>query len=182
MRFVETAIDGVLVVEVEPRADERGSFGRLFCTDELAAHGIDFSIAQMNVSANHQAGTVRGLHYQRPPDGEIKLFRCTRGRTFHVGVDVREGSPTYLQWVGVELAAGSGRSVLFPELFATGYQALTPDAEVTYAVTAPYAPESEAGLRFDDPALAIEWPIEPNAVSDKDRCWPLVGRPQETPA
>ncbi len=174
MRFVSTKIEGVLVIEPETRGDERGAFYRAFCERELSKHGVEFSITQMNVSTNRQAGTIRGLHYQRPPASEAKLFRCTRGRTFHVAVDLREDSESYLDWVGVELSAESGRQMLMPHGCAAGYQALADDAEVAYASDTAYSPEHEGGLRFDDPRLEIEWPLEATAVSDKDQSWPLV--------
>ena len=120
MRFIETRLEGVLVVEPDLRGDERGVFYRSFCTEELADAGVDFSVTQMNVSTSRRAGTIRGLHFQHPPAAEAKLFRCTRGRTFNVAVDVRPGSETYLHWVGVELSQGSGRQLLLPRGCAAG--------------------------------------------------------------
>jgi dTDP-4-dehydrorhamnose 3,5-epimerase len=179
LRFVETRIDGLVVVEPETREDGRGSFYRAYCTRELSDFGVEFSICQMNVSTNRRAGTIRGLHFQRPPASEAKLFRCTRGRTFHVAVDLRPDSPTYRDWLGIELSAESGRQVLMPHGCAAGYQALVDEAEVSYAADAPYSPEHEGGLRFDDPALGIEWPLEATSVSDKDKSWPLLAMPAE---
>lgn len=119
-------------------------------------------------------GTVRGLHFQRPPHAEAKLVRCVAGAIFDVIVDLRDGSPTRLAWEGFELSAGNGRMVLVPEGFAHGFQTLTDDAEVTYHVTHPYTPEAEGGLRYDDPALGIAWPLPVSMISEKDRAWPLV--------
>lgn len=174
MRFVATEIPGAFVVELEPLEDERGMFARAFCAEECAAHGVAFDAAQANMAVNVLAGTVRGLHRQDERAPEAKFFRCIRGRTYHVAVDLRPDSPAYLRHVGVELSAESRRAFLVPPLCAAGYQALTPGAEILYLASAPYAPEAEDGVRHDDPALGIEWPLEPVAVSAKDRGWPLL--------
>jgi dTDP-4-dehydrorhamnose 3,5-epimerase len=173
--FTETAIAGVYVVELEPRRDDRGFFARAFCADEFAAHGLETHWVQANVGHSERAGTIRGLHYQVPPHAEAKLVRCTAGAVFDVAVDLREGSPTYLQWYGTELSAGNGRMLYLPKGVAHGYQSLTDDAEAYYLVTAAYAPAAERGLRWDDPDLDIAWPLfDAPILSDKDAGWPLL--------
>lgn len=174
MTFEETAIPGVFVVELESHADERGFFARAFCRDEFSAHGLVGDVVQANLSGNVSAGTTRGLHYQAGTHPEAKFFRCIRGETFNVAVDARPGSPTFARWVGAHLSAENHRALYIPPVCAAGYQALTDGAEVLYTVSSAYAPAAERGLRHDDPALAIDWPLEPTVVSDKDRAWPLL--------
>ncbi len=175
MRFVETKLAGAYVIEPEPRSDVRGFFARIFCVDEFARHGLSTSIVQANVSYNHLRGTLRGLHFQAEPAAETKLVRCTSGAIYDVIVDLRPESPTYLQHVGVELTAADGRALYVPRRFAHGYQCLTDGAEVLYMVDAFYAPGLEQGLRWDDPALGISWPLPATALSEKDQAWPLCG-------
>lgn len=174
MIFSETKLRGAFLIDPEVREDERGFFARTFCQREFEAHGLKPGVAQCNLSFNQQAGTLRGLHYQAPPVAETKLVRCTRGAVLDVIVDLREGSPTYLQHVAVELSEDNRRALYVPELFAHGYQALTDGAEVTYQVGEFYTPGYERGLRFDDPRLAIPWPLPVTVMSDKDRAWPLL--------
>lgn len=172
MRISPTAIDGVVVVELDKIGDDRGFFARAWDAQEMAAAGVETTIAQMNVSRTALAGTVRGLHLQREPHAEDKLIRCTRGALWDVAVDLRAGSPTRGHHVGVELDADSHRALFVPKGCAHGFQTLTDDTEVFYLVSARYAPDHEAGVRFDDPALAIAWPLPVTVVSDKDRSWP----------
>lgn len=173
MKFTELGVAGAYRVELEPMSDERGFFARAWCASELADHGLVGEIAQMNLSTNHARGTVRGLHVQGPPHGEAKFFRCIAGSTFHVIVDVRPDSPTSGRWTGVELSAERFDAVYVPPYCAKGYQALTDGAAVIYGVSSPYTPGAETGLRWDDPAFGIEWPITDGViVSDKDRSWP----------
>jgi dTDP-4-dehydrorhamnose 3,5-epimerase len=174
MRFTETALKGACIVDIERRADRRGFFARTFCAQEFAAHGLRPVVAQCNVSFNHSRGTLRGLHYQVPPATEAKLVRCTRGAIYDVIVDLRPQSPTYLHHLGVELRATEYTALYVPELFAHGYQALTDGAEVVYQVSEFYAPDRERGLRFDDPALGIRWPLPVSEISEKDASWPPV--------
>jgi dTDP-4-dehydrorhamnose 3,5-epimerase len=174
VRFAETDLAGVVLVDLEPHEDERGFFARAFCADEFAAHGLSGQVAQANTSFNHRRGTVRGLHWQAEGAEEAKFFRCIRGATWHVVVDVRPESPTRLRHSGVELSAESRRGLYVPPLCATGYQTLTDGAEVLYLVSARYSPAHERGLRYDDPALGIEWPLPVSVVSEKDRGWPLL--------
>ncbi|HEY6531131.1 MAG TPA: dTDP-4-dehydrorhamnose 3,5-epimerase [Acidimicrobiales bacterium] len=172
MKFLPTPIDGLTIVEVEKRGDERGWFGRVFCTDEFAEAGLEPTFVQVNVSRTALAGTVRGFHYQLPPSVEDKYLRCTRGALFDVGLDLRKGSVTFGQSFGVELTDDNGLGLLLPRGVAHGFQTLVDDAEATYLVSTRYAPNLERGVRHDDPALDIEWPLPVTVVSDKDQSWP----------
>lgn len=172
MRFIETDITGAFILELEERADDRGFFARTFCGKEFTDHGLKPTVAQCNLSFNHKAGTMRGMHYQVPPAAETKLVRCTRGAIYDVIVDLRPGSPTYLKHVGVELTADNRRALYVPELFAHGYLALTDGAEVAYQVGEMYTPGCERGIRYDDPALGIQWPAAVTVLSSKDAAWP----------
>lgn len=174
MIFQPTAIEGVVVVAPELRRDDRGFFARTFCAREFAEAGLSPSVVQANVSYNVHAGTLRGLHFQRPPAAEAKLVRCTRGRIYDVAVDVRPASPTYLRHVGVVLDAESRVALYVPDGCAHGYLTLEDGCEVVYQVSQAYAPDLEDGLRWNDPALAIAWPEEVRIVSPKDANWPLL--------
>jgi dTDP-4-dehydrorhamnose 3,5-epimerase len=174
MQFTETAVPGAFVVDLEPRADERGFFARAFCTTEFAEHGIPMTVVQSNVSVTRQSGTVRGLHLQTAPALEAKLVRCTRGAIFDVAADVRPDSPTYGTWVGVELTEDNGTSLYVPEGCAHGFQTLTDNAAILYDASAPYTPGATAGIRYDDPVLNVNWPLPVTVISDQDRGWPLL--------
>lgn len=172
MRFAATAIAGVVVVDIEPRTDERGSFARLHCPEAFAAAGHPFAPVQTSLSRNPTAGTLRGLHYQPPPHAEVKLVRCVRGRIFDVAVDLRPDSPTHRQWAAVELSAETGRALLVPEGVAHGFLTLEPDSDVIYQISPAYQPGHEAGVRWDDPAFAIAWPSAPALISPRDAGYP----------
>jgi dTDP-4-dehydrorhamnose 3,5-epimerase len=172
MKFTETPLKGAFVVELEERRDERGLFARSFCAREFAEHGLKPAVAQCNLSYNHKAGTMRGMHYQTPPAAEAKLVRCTRGRIYDAIIDLRPDSETYLQHFGIELSEDNRTALYVPELFAHGYQALTDGAEVFYQVSEFYTPGQERGLRYDDPAFGIRWPMPVTVISEKDRSWP----------
>ena len=174
MIFTETRLPGAFIVDLEPRGDDRGFFARAFCQREFEAHGLKPLIAQANISFNRRKGTVRGLHFQFPPAAETKFVRCSRGAIVDVIVDLRPESPTYLQHVAVELTAENRRGLYVPERFAHGYQVLEDDTETTYQVGEFYTPAAESGLRFSDPRLGIQWPLEPTDMSDKDRVWKLL--------
>ena len=174
MRYTTTAVDGAIIIDLDPFTDDRGLFARTFDAEEFAAHGIDVGVAQCNLSYNHQAGTLRGLHRQVPPHAEGKLVRCTAGAIVDVAVDVRPESPTYGQHVMVELTAENRRALFIPAYVAHGYQTLVDGTEVTYQVSGPYVPGGEEGYRYDDPAFGISWPHEVTLISDKDASWPLV--------
>lgn len=172
MRFSATPIAGVVVVDLEPRTDERGAFARLHCPEEFAAAGHPFVPAQTSLSRNPTAGTLRGLHHQPAPHAETKLVRCVRGRIFDVAVDLRPASPTHRQWTAAELSAETGRALLVPEGVAHGFLTLEPDSDVIYQIAPAYAPGHEAGVRWDDPAFAIAWPRPPALISPRDAGYP----------
>jgi dTDP-4-dehydrorhamnose 3,5-epimerase len=174
VRFKPTGLAGAYLIHLEPRVDERGLFARAFCAQEFGAQGLETSYVQSNISTNARAGTVRGLHFQRAPQAEVKLVRCVKGAIYDVVVDMRAGSPTYLRWFGAELSDTNGVAMYVPKGFAHGYQALSDDASVFYMVSAFYTPQAEGGLCFDDPRLAITWPQAVSDVSDKDARWPLL--------
>lgn len=174
MKFHPTPLAGLWEIETAPRGDERGQLTRLFCRDELAAIRPGLQFVQVNLSATTHRGTVRGMHFQRGPALEAKLIRCLRGRVFDVAVDLRAGSPTFGRWHAVELAEDNDRQVFIPEGFAHGFQALTDGVELLYQHTAAYAPDFEGGVRHDDPALAIAWPLPVSVVSARDRAHPLI--------
>lgn len=173
MIFEETRLPGAFVVDLERREDPRGFFARTWCANEFADHGLTNEVVQANVSFNPRQGTLRGMHFQRAPHGETKLVRCTRGAIYDVVIDLRPDSETYKEWLGVELTADNRRALFVPEGFAHGYQTLAPDSEVFYQVSEYYTPGAEGGVRWNDPAFAIEWPQPDNAfLSEKDRDWP----------
>jgi dTDP-4-dehydrorhamnose 3,5-epimerase len=173
MIFKETKLKGAFIIETEPITDNRGFFARAWCQKEFSAHGLLTSFVQANITFSPQKGTIRGLHYQIAPHEEVKLVRCTRGATYDVIIDLRPESRTYKQWLGTELTANNGKMIYIPGGFAHGYQILTKDSEVFYQVGQFYAPDYECGIRWDDPAFAINWPItSPLILSAKDKQWP----------
>jgi dTDP-4-dehydrorhamnose 3,5-epimerase len=169
MTFDETQIPGAWLLGLEPRGDERGFFARLFCAEEFAEHGLATSFVQVNNSLSVERGTLRGMHYQLPPAAEVKLVRCVRGSLLDVVLDLRPESPAFKSWFGAELSAENRLMMYVPEGCAHGLLTLEPDTEAVYFVTAPYSPEHERGIRWNDPEFGIEWPFEPNVLSDKDR-------------
>lgn len=175
MIFAETRLAGAYTLDLERHDDERGFFARTWDGDELAARGLDARVAQASIAYNHVSGTLRGLHFQAPPHAETKLVRCTRGAIWDVIVDIRRGSATFLEWIGVELSAENRRTLYVPEEFAHGYQTLADGTEVSYQMSTPYFPEAARGLRWDDPRLAIDWPhAEARVISERDLAWPDV--------
>lgn len=176
MKISETAVSGVMIVDLEPHPDERGLFARTFDADEFSRHGMESFVAQCNVSFNHVAGTVRGMHRQVPPYAEAKLVRCTAGAIVDVAVDVRPGSTTFGRHVMVELSATNRRSLYLPPYVAHGYQTLMDSTEVSYQVSGPYVPGGEQGFRHDDPAFGLAWPLPVSLISAKDTAWPLFDR------
>jgi dTDP-4-dehydrorhamnose 3,5-epimerase len=174
VRFTETKLRGAFIIDVEPREDNRGFFTRAFCQREFEDHGLNPVIAQANVGFNNVRGTMRGMHFQFPPAAETKYVRCTRGAVLDIIVDLRPESPTYLEHVEVELSADNHRGIYVPERFAHGYQALEDKSETSYQVGEFYTPGCEGGLRYDDPALGLSWPLPVTEISDKDRSWPLL--------
>jgi dTDP-4-dehydrorhamnose 3,5-epimerase len=175
MVFRATNVDGAFVIELERQEDERGYFARAFDKQELARRGLVHEFVQGNVAFNRRRGTLRGLHYQLEPHAEVKLVRCTRGAAFDVALDLRPASPTAGQWTAVELAAESGSMLYIPAGCAHGYETLVDETELFYLTSAAYAPESERGVRWDDPSYRIDWPdLDPKTISLKDRSWPTV--------
>lgn len=171
MIFQETKLKGACVIDIQRIEDERGFFARSWCKKEFAAERLVNRVVQTNISYNKKKGTLRGMHYQRAPYEEAKLVRCTAGAIFDVIVDLRLESPTYKQWIGVELTSKNHRMLYVPENFAHGFQTLEDNTEVTYHVSQFYTPDAEKGLRYNDPAIAIEWPLEVEAISTKDGSW-----------
>jgi dTDP-4-dehydrorhamnose 3,5-epimerase len=176
MRFTKTNLVGVCVIDPNPHKDERGWFMRVWCAREFAEHGLDFIPVQANMGFSINKGTVRGMHFQKAPASEAKLVRCTRGAIYDVALDIKLGSPTYGKWYGAELTAENGRMLYVPEHCAHGYQTLKEHTEIYYLTSGYYTPKLASGVRFDDPAFGIQWPIPATAVSEQDRNWPLAER------
>lgn len=172
MIFNETPLSGAYTIELEKRGDDRGFFARFFCRDEFAAEGLETNFVQINNSLTAKKGTLRGMHYQLPPAAEVKVVRCVQGALWDVILDLRAGSPTFGKWFGAELSAENRTMMYVPRGFAHAFVTLTDDAEALYLVSEFYAPDQERGVRFNDPAHGIEWPIEPTEISEKDRNWP----------
>jgi dTDP-4-dehydrorhamnose 3,5-epimerase len=172
VRFEETPLAGVWVIELDKLVDERGWFARTFDADQFRARGIEPAVVQSNASFNAHAGTLRGMHYQRSPHEEPKLVRCVRGAVFDVVVDLRPDSATLCDWFGVELNEDEGRMLYIPGGLAHGFQTLADDTELSYQMGAPYVPDAAAGVRWDDPAFGIEWPPAERIIADRDRRWP----------
>jgi dTDP-4-dehydrorhamnose 3,5-epimerase len=170
--FQETRFQGALIISLELREDQRGFFARSWCRDEFLEAGVDIDVVQGNVSFSKTRGTLRGMHFQRPPYQEAKLIRCARGAIYDAIVDLRPDSPTFGQWLGVELTQSNYRMLLVPEGFAHGFETLEDDTEVTYLVSQVYTPGSEGGLRYNDPSIGIQWPLDPQVISEKDLAWP----------
>jgi len=175
LQFLKTDVDGARVIDPSPHSDARGRFMRAWCLREFADAGIPFVPVQANMGYSVQQGTVRGMHFQEAPALEAKLVRCTRGAMFDVVLDLRPESPTFRRWYGVELTPENGRMLYLPESCAHGYQTLVDDTEMYYMASAVYTPASARGVRFDDPAFGIRWPLPATMISDQDRAWPLVG-------
>ena len=175
MNITTTPLSGVAVIDLERKEDDRGFFARTFCREEFAAAGLEPLVEQCNLSFNHRAGTLRGMHYQAEPHGEAKLVRCTRGAIYDVIVDLRPESEAFRRWFGIELRAGGTQSLFVPAGFAHGFQTLTDDVEVSYQMSYHYVPEAARGVRWDDPAFAIEWPEPPpggRVISERDATYP----------
>ncbi len=171
MIFTETKLMGAFVIDLQRIEDSRGFFARSWSDEEFTKYGLSTRIRQANVSFNRIKGTLRGMHRQVEPFAEVKLVRCTRGAICDVVIDLRQDSPTYMQWTSVELTAKNHRMLYVPENFAHGFQTLEVNSEITYQVSEVYAPDAELGIRFDDPAFGIKWPLAVEVISDKDRTW-----------
>ncbi len=176
MNFSEQRIPGVFLIEPARLADERGFFARTYCVEAFVDAGVPFPIVQGSVGFNERRGTLRGMHFQTAPHEEAKLVRCTAGAIYDVALDLRDDSPTRWQWVAAELSAAARNALYLPEGVAHGYVTLEDATEVEYLISTPYAAAAASGVRWDDPAFAIEWPIEPVVISDRDREFPLQER------
>ena len=174
MKLELTPIKDLFILHRLVRRDERGFFTRLFGTDEIAAAGRPTKATHVNTSTSIEVGTLRGIHFQYPPHAEAKIVACTTGAVWDVGIDLRPGSPTRFQWFGTILTPDNGLSMVIPEGFGHAFITMEPNSTVVYVVSAIYAPHNESGVRFDDPRVAIQWPINPNVVSEKDRAWGLL--------
>ena len=174
MIFKETPLASAYIIDLEPFQDERGLFARTYCKNEFAEIGHKKEFVQFNHSETSTKGSIRGVHYQKPPYAETKLIRCIKGKVFDILVDIRKGSPTFLQWYGVELSAENKRMIYIPEGFAHGFQTLEPDTHLIYHHTAFYTPGFEGGLKFDDPRIGIDWPLAPTVLSEKDQKYSLI--------
>jgi len=176
MIFTATPLPGAYVIELEKKGDERGFFARAFCENEFQQHNLISHFCQVNNSLSPHKGTLRGLHYQLSPKAETKLVRCIRGALYDVILDLREGSPTFGKSFGAELSAENRRMMYVPKGFAHGFITLADDTEAFYFVDEFYAPESERGVRYDDPTFKLQWPAAPTVISDKDKTHPNFDR------
>ncbi len=172
MIFKETRLKGAFVIEIEKFEDKRGFFAHAFSRDAFESNGLTSHVVNTNISFNRKRGTLRGMHYQVAPYEETKLIRCTRGAIYDVIIDLRRDSPSYRNWVEVELTADNYRLLYVPERFAHGFQTLDDNTEVTYQVSQVYSPESARGMRYDDPGFKITWPLKVEVISDQDAQWP----------
>ena len=176
--FVETEIPGAFLIEPERLEDERGFFARMWCEREFKAHGLNPRLAQCNLSFNRTRGTLRGIHYQDSPYAETKIVRCTMGAIYDVIVDLRPESPTFKRWFAVELTAENRCMLYIPEGLAHGFQTLVDNTEVFYQMSEFFHPECARGVRWNDPAFGIHWPLSVSVIADKDNAYPLWGTPQ----
>jgi len=179
MIFKETKLKGAYIIELEPMADERGFFARSYCQEEFEAHGLNTRIVQCNVSYNKKKGTLRGMHYQTAPYEEVKLINCPRGVIYDVIIDLRPYSPTYSQWFAVELSSENNNMIYIPKGLVHGFQTLEDDTVVNYQMSEFYHAECARGLRWNDPAFVIEWPLPNPILSDKDQSYLDFGKGKE---
>lgn len=168
MNFTATLLDGVYIIDLRPVTDDRGWFARTYCKNEFAAIGHSKEWVQLNHSFTAQKGTIRGMHYQLPPFSEIKLVRCIAGSVMDIVIDLRKGSKTFLDWMGIELSADNKKMIYIPEGFAHGFQTLTDNCELIYHHSVFYTPGSEGGIRYNDPRVNIQWPLPVSAISERD--------------
>ena len=172
MRFEETKLCGAWLIEAEPAHDERGFFARTFCAREYGERGLTTQFVQNSTSHSNARGTLRGMHFQRAPHAEVKVVSCLKGALWDVIIDLRPESPTYRRWQGFELSAANQRQLYIPAGFAHGFQTLCDDTRAGYLISAFYVPQAAAGVRYDDPAFGIDWPLPASVISEKDRSWP----------
>jgi dTDP-4-dehydrorhamnose 3,5-epimerase len=174
VKYTPTAVDGVMIIDIEPHRDDRGFFSLSFCANEFAEYGLNANVAQTNLSYNYARGTLRGMHRQVPPHADAKLVRCTRGAIVDVAVDLRPESSTYGQHVMVQLSADNRRALFLPPYVAHGFQTLADNTEVLYQVSGLCQPDEEQGFRWDDPEFGIKWPLPVSVISEQDANWPLL--------
>ena len=174
MQFTPSRIPGAWVIDIAPIHDHRGFFAMTWLPEEFSKRGLDPALAQCNLAFNHKRGTLRGMHFQKAPHSQAKIVRATRGALLDVIIDLRPASSTYRQWDAIELTADSRRMLYMPEGIAHGYLTLTDDVEAYYHASTPWVPQSESGVRWNDPAFGITWPFAPVVISEKDRNWPLL--------
>ncbi len=172
MQFLPTNFEGAMLLEIEPARDGRGFFARTFCEREFAQHGLETRFVQHSVSRTSVKSSMRGMHFQKGAASEVKVVSCRRGSIFDVIIDLRPNSPTHGQWQGFELSADAHNSLYIPKGFAHGFQTLTDDTEVAYLISEFYAPEAAGGVRYNDKAFAISWPLQVTSISEKDLGWP----------
>jgi dTDP-4-dehydrorhamnose 3,5-epimerase len=174
MKFIKTKLEGAYIIEIEKMTDERGFFARSWCEKDFAEHGLNSKLVQCNISFNQKKSTFRGMHYQAKPYEEAKLVRCTQGAIYDVIIDIRPDSPTFKQWLGIELTAVNRQMLYIPEGFAHGFQTLVDNTEVFYQMSEFYYAESARGIRWDDPQIGIKWLITDNLIiSDKDQSYEM---------
>ncbi|SHF43000.1 dTDP-4-dehydrorhamnose 3,5-epimerase [Mariniphaga anaerophila] len=169
MIFEETKLKGAYIIKIEKLEDERGFFGRSWCAKEMKKHGLNAGISQANVSFNKLKGTLRGMHFQKAPHQEAKLVRCSRGSIFDVIIDLRKNSPTFKQWIGVELTQDNYKMLYVPEDFAHGFITLEDNCEISYQMSEFYVPGAGETIRWNDPLFNIQWPLTPTVMSEKDK-------------
>ncbi|MGE0614885.1 MAG: dTDP-4-dehydrorhamnose 3,5-epimerase [Bacteriovoracia bacterium] len=174
MKFIESPLTGVWTIEAETFRDERGSFSQVFLTEEFRQHKLETEFGQWSLSDNEIRGTLRGMHFQKPPFAQGKLIQCVRGSIFDVAIDLREGSPTFRKWWGTEISAKNNRMLHIAPGFAHGFITLEDHTCVYYHLSKTYTPDSQSGIRWDDPKIGIHWPLNPTRVSDRDRAYPLL--------
>lgn len=176
MRLVKTKLDGLFVIENDKFRDERGYLAKLFDKKILSGHKLNFEFNQVKYTYTQKKGTIRGIHMQRKPFEEDKIVLCVKGKIFEVALDVRKGSETYGKWFGMEFSDQDKKSFLIPKGFAHGYQSLTDNTEALYLMSGEFSKQDNIGFRWNDPSFAIEWPLEPTVIADKDRNWPLFSK------
>ncbi|MHB8472055.1 MAG: dTDP-4-dehydrorhamnose 3,5-epimerase [Gammaproteobacteria bacterium] len=172
MKYEPLPLQGAFLIELEPTVDERGFFARTFCREEFSARGLNFTIEQCSVSFNSRKGTLRGMHFQKNPHEEVKVVRCTHGSIYDVIIDLRPDSVTFTRWAGIELNAANHKAIYIPEGFAHGFLTLAEKTEVLYQMSQPFHPKSAAGVRWDDPVFAINWPNAIDVISERDNSYP----------
>jgi len=172
MKFTETKLKGAYIIDIEKRSDDRGFFARTWSLEEFAKTGLNTNLVQQNMSLTLKRGTLRGMHFQKAPYSETKIIRVTQGAIYDVIIDLRKESQTYRRWIGIKLTSDNYKMLYVPEGFAHGFVTLANNCEVSYLVTALYSPKFERGVRFDDPAFKIKWPVEIKYISEKDASFP----------